>query len=94
MPKYIGFLEYLQIPDVTSLLTLLNLIGLTVVFDFMNLKIGFIKIRNPIESIIIEIVSLYGRQINSSFFDEKQTEVTKINAKIGGGIFNILYVNI
>ena len=36
IPRYIGFLEYLKIPDVTSLLTSSNWIGLTVVFDFMN----------------------------------------------------------
>lgn len=73
----------------TSLLTFLNSIGLTVVFDFMNLKTGGIKIRSPIESIIIEIAFLYGTPINSSFFDEKYIVITRIKTKIGGGIFNI-----
>ena len=62
----------------TSLLTFLNSIGLTVVFDFMNLKTGGIKIRSPIESIIIEIAFLYGTPINSSFFDEKYIFVWKL----------------
>ncbi len=55
IPKYIGFLEYLQIPVLTSLLTFLNFIGFTVVFDFMNLKTGFIKIKIPTENIRSEI---------------------------------------
>ena len=50
-----GFLVYLKIPDVTSLLTFLNLIGLIVVFDFLNFNTGFIKISTPIQSIKIDI---------------------------------------
>ena len=57
MPKYIGLLEYLKIPDVTSLLVSLNLIGFIVVFDFMNFSTGFIKISIPTESIKIDIWS-------------------------------------
>ena len=54
-PKYIGFLEYLYIPEVISLLTFLNFIGSIVVLDFINFKIGLIKIRIPIKSKINEI---------------------------------------
>jgi hypothetical protein len=61
IPKYIGFLEILKIPDVTSLFTFLNLIGLTVVFDFMKLITVFIRTRNPIDSKIVEIKYLYGK---------------------------------
>jgi hypothetical protein len=61
IPKYIGFLEILKIPDVTSLFTFLNLIGLTVVFDFMKLITGFRRTRNPIDSKIVEIKYLYGK---------------------------------
>ena len=50
-----GFLVYLKIPDVTSLLTFLNLIGLIVVFVFLNFNTGFIKISTPIQSIKIDI---------------------------------------
>ena len=71
MPRYIGFLEYLKIPDVTSLLTFLNLIGSTVVFDFMNCRTGYKKISNPIESIKNDICSWNGMFIKSIFFDEK-----------------------
>ena len=71
MPKYIGFLEYLKIPDVTSLFTSSNWIGLTVVFDFINCSTGFIKISIPTESIKIDISSWNGMLIKSIFFDEK-----------------------
>ena len=71
MPKYIGFLEYLKIPDVTSLLVSSNLIGFIVVFDFMNFSTGFIKISIPTESIKIDISSWNGMLIKSIFFDEK-----------------------
>jgi hypothetical protein len=57
MPKYIGFLEYLKIPDVTSLLVSSNLIGFIVVFDFMNFSTGFIKTSIPRESIKNDISS-------------------------------------
>ena len=60
MPKYIGFLEYLKIPEVTSLLVSSNLIGFIVVFDFMNCTTGFIKISIPTESIKIDIWSWNG----------------------------------
>ena len=71
IPRYIGFLEYLKIPEVTSLLTSSNWIGLIVVFDFMNCSTGFIKISIPIESIKIDICSWNGMLIKSIFFDEK-----------------------
>ena len=70
-PKYIGFLEYLKIPEVTSLLTSSNWIGLTVVFDFMNCSTGFTKMSIPAESIKIDISSCKGMLIRSIFFDEK-----------------------
>ena len=57
IPRYIGFLEYLKIPDVTSLLVSSNWIGLIVVFDFMNCSTGFIKISIPIERIKIDMGS-------------------------------------
>ena len=57
IPRYIGFLEYLKIPDVTNLSTSSNLIGLIVVFYFMNCRTGFIKISIPIERIKIDIGS-------------------------------------
>ena len=71
IPRYIGFLEYLKIPEVTSLLTSSNWIGLIVVFDFMNCSTGFIKISIPIDSIKIDICSWNGMLIKSIFFDEK-----------------------
>ena len=71
MPKYIGFLEYLKIPDVTSLLVSSNLIGFIVVFDFMNCTTGFIKISIPRESIKNDISSWNGMLIKSILFDEK-----------------------
>ena len=40
-----------------SLLTFLNFIGSIVVFDFINLRIGLIKISTPTKSIINEIKS-------------------------------------
>ena len=57
------FLEYLKIPDVTSLFTSSNWIGLTVVFVFMNCRTGFIKISIPAESIKIDISSWNGMLI-------------------------------
>ena len=71
IPRYIGFLEYLKIPEVTSLLTSSNWIGLIVVFDCMNCSTGFIKISIPMESIKIDICSWNGMLIKSIFFDEK-----------------------
>ena len=71
IPRYIGFLEYLKIPDVTSLLVSSNWIGLIVVFDFMNLSTGFIKTSIPRESIKNDISSWNGMLIKSIFFDEK-----------------------
>ena len=71
IPRYIGFLEYLKIPEVTSLLTSSNWIGLTVVFDFMNCSTGFKKMSIPAESIKIDISSCNGMLIRSIFFDEK-----------------------
>ena len=53
-PKYIGFLEYLYIPEVISLLTFLKFIGSIVVLDFTNLETGIIKMKIPIKSIRIE----------------------------------------
>ena len=41
--------------------TFLNLIGLTVVFNFMKLITGFRITRNPIDSKIVEIKYLYGK---------------------------------
>ena len=71
IPRYIGLLEYLKIPDVTSLLVSSNWIGLIVVFDFMNFSTGFIKISIPRESIKNDISSWNGMLIKSIFFDEK-----------------------
>ena len=71
IPKYIGFLEYLKIPDVTSFSTFLNSTGLTVVFDFINLTTGFIITRIPIDSITIENKVLYGTEIKSNLSEEK-----------------------
>ncbi len=90
IPRYIGFLEYLKIPDVTSLLVSSNLIGLIVVFDFMNCSTGFIKISIPTERIKIDIGSWNGMWIKSIFFDEKKIEIIKIKTISGGGIFIIL----
>ena len=70
IPRYIGFLEYLKIPDVTSLLVSLKWIGLIVVFDFMNCSTGFIKISIPTERIKIDIGNWNGMWIKSIFVDE------------------------
>ncbi len=53
----------------------------------MKLITGFRITRNPIDSKIVEIKYLYGKWINSNFFDEIYTEMVKIITKIGGGIF-------
>ena len=93
-PKYIGFLEYLYIPDVTRLLTFLNFIGSIVVLDFTNLETGIIKMKIPIKSIRIENKVWFGKWITSILFDEKKFDITKNKAIMGGGIFNIFISNV
>ena len=53
----------------------------------MKLITGFRITRNPIDSKIVEIKYLYGKWINTIFFDERYIETVKIITKIGGGIF-------
>ena len=47
IPRYIGFLEYLNIPPVTNDDAFSILIGLIVVFSFLNLWKDIIIITNP-----------------------------------------------
>ena len=73
-------------------MTFLNLIGLIVVFDFLNFNTGFIKISIPTESIKIDNKVWKGMRIKSIFFDEKKVEITKIKTTTGGGIFEKFFI--
>ena len=47
IPKYIGFLEYLKIPETTKEEAFSIFIGLTVVFCFLNKRTANIRIVRP-----------------------------------------------
>ena len=47
IPKYIGFLEYLKIPEVTKEEAFSIFMGFTVVFCFLNKRTAHTRIDNP-----------------------------------------------
>ena len=61
IPKYIGFLDILNIPDETKLFTFLKLWGLIVVLDLINWKTGMNIINKPVTNNVKESGVLNGK---------------------------------
>ncbi|MEO1963453.1 MAG: hypothetical protein ABGX64_06775 [Cycloclasticus sp.] len=96
LPTYIGFRVYWYIPDVTNADALFGLIGLTVVFAFINRQSATKSTSKPNPAKKPHSTSLFGISTlnNPSFVVKSHIKPAEIIATTGGGIFNSSQENI
>ena len=92
IPKYIGFLEYLNIPLTTREDAFSIDIGLTVVFCFLNESTADTKINIPIMN-EITLNELSTKELNSGKYGlDKYIHIPKNKVTIGGGILLFIFI--